>query len=189
MNLSTTLKYKIMKKVLIVFVVFCSFQQVNSQTDTLPETAFAKMYLPVWEEAVAHCLAIAKAMPEASYSYKPTEVSKTFGEQMVHIAASTKLLTQRYVQGMEVKPNTPDASNMSKEEILELLHASFNYTKKTVQTIKQEQLDETCKMYHSGNVVSRAFALFYVQDHMANHRAKSNLYLRINGIEPPEYTW
>ncbi len=178
-----------MKKVLIVFVVFCSFQQVNSQTDTIPGTPFTKMYLPVWEEAAAHCLAIAKAMPEASYSYKPTEVSKTFGEQMVHIAASTKLLTQRYVQGMEVKPNTPDATIMTKKEILALLHGSFNYTKRTVQTIKKERLDELCKMYHSGNMVSRAFALFYVQDHMANHRAKANLYLRMNSIEPPAYTW
>jgi hypothetical protein len=53
----------------------------------------------------------------------------------------------------------------------------------------QEQLDETCVMYHSGNTVSRAFAFFYVQDHMANHRAKSNLYIRMNNIKPPEYTW
>ena len=48
---------------------------------------------------------------------------------------------------------------------------------------------KTTVMYHSGNTVSRAFALFYVQDHMANHRAKANLYLRMNNIQPPEYTW
>ncbi len=108
---------------------------------------------------------------------------------MVHIAAASKLLTQRYVQGMEVEPNTPDASKMDKAAILKLLQSSFNYTKEIVQTINQKQLDETCKMYHSGNTVSRAFALFYVQDHIANHRAKANLYLRINGVEPPEYTW
>ena len=178
-----------MKKVLTVFVIFCSFQLVISQNDTIPRTAFTKMYLPVWVEASAHCLDVAEAMPENLYSYKPTEISKTFAEQMVHIAAASKLLTQRYVQGMEVKPNTPDASKMSKEEVLELLKHSFNYTKGVVQAIEQKQLDETCKMYHSGNTVSRAFALFYVQDHMANHRSKSNLYLRMNGIEPPEYTW
>lgn len=176
-------------KVLIILTAFCSLQQVISQTESVPKTEFTKMYMPVWEEAAAHCLEVAKAMPEQLYSYKPTEVSKSFAEQMVHIATSTKLLTQRYVQGMEVKPNTPDASNKSKEEILELLQASFSYTKEIVLTMQQEQLDETCEMYHSGNTVSRAFALFYVQDHMANHRAKSNLYLRMNGIEPPEYTW
>ena len=58
-----------------------------------------------------------------------------------------------------------------------------------VHTIEQKQLDEMCIMYHSQNEVSRAFALFYVQDHLANHRAKANLYVRMNGIEPPTYTW
>lgn len=178
-----------MKKVLTILIVFCSLQQVISQTDTIPKTDFTRMYLPVWKEAVQHCLEVAKAMPAELYSYKPTEISKTFGEQMVHIAASTKLLTQRYVEGIDVKPNTPDASQMNKQEILELLHEMFAYTTGVVQSINQDKLNEICKMYHSGNIVSRAFALFYVQDHMANHRAKSNLYLRMNDIDPPEYTW
>lgn len=147
------------------------------------------MYLPVWEEAVAHCLEVAEAMPEENYGYQPTKVSKTFAEQMVHIAAATKLLTQRYVQGQEVKPNTPDASQMSKQEIISYLKQMFRYTTKVILEIEQTQLNETCVMYHSGTTVSRAFALFYVQDHMANHRAKANLYIRINGFEPPEYTW
>jgi len=154
-----------------------------------PKTPFTKMYLPVWLEARDHCLDVARAMPEELYSYKPTEVSKTFGEQMVHIAHTVELLTQRYVQGMEVTPNTPDASKMTKAEILDLLEKGFAYTTQVIYEIDQAQLDETCVMYHSGNTVSRAFALFYVQDHMANHRAKANLYIRMNGIQPPEYTW
>lgn len=169
--------------------LYLVFAFSNAQTDTIPKTSFTKMYLPVWQEAVDHCMDIANVMPEKYYSYRPTDVSKTFAEQMVHIATSTKLLTQRYVQGMDVKPNTPDTSKMSKAAILELLQTNFDYTKMVIQTIEQQQLDETCKMYHSGNTVSRAFALFYVQDHMANHRAKSNLYIRMSGIEPPEYTW
>jgi len=90
---------------------------------------------------------------------------------------------------MEVKPNVPDASKMTKADIIDLLETGFAYTTNVIYTIEQKQLDETCVMYHSGNTVSRAFALFYVQDHMANHRAKANLYLRMNTIEPPEYTW
>jgi uncharacterized damage-inducible protein DinB len=78
---------------------------------------------------------------------------------------------------------------MTKAEILALLEKGLAYTTNVIYTIEQEQLDELCVMYHSGNTVSRAFAFFYVQDHMTNHRAKANLYLRMNQIEPPEYTW
>jgi uncharacterized damage-inducible protein DinB len=160
-----------------------------SQTEKTPKTDFTKMYLPVWLEAREHCLDIANAMPENLYSYKPTEVSKTFAEQMVHIAHTVELLTQRYVQGMEVEPNTPDASIMTKAEIIKLLENGFDYTTNVIYNIEQEKLDETCVMYHSENTVSRALAFIYVQDHMANHRAKANLYIRMNNIKPPAYTW
>lgn len=177
-----------MKSTIVSIIAVFSFSLAVAQEPT-PKTDFTTMYLPVWLEAAEHCMDVAKAMPEKLYSYKPTEVSKTFAEQMIHIGYTAELLTKRYVQGMEVKPNTPDASKMTKAEIITLLQKGFDYVTKVVQTIEQEQLDETCKMYHSRNTVSRAFALFYVQDHMANHRAKSNLYLRMNEVEPPEYTW
>ncbi len=159
------------------------------QADKTPKTDFGKMYLPVWLTAVEHCLEVARAMPESQYAYKPAEVSKTFAEQMVHIGYTVELLTRRYVQGMEVKPNAPVASQMTKAEIIDLLQGGFDYVTEVIYSIDQAKLDESCVMYHSGNTVSRAFAFFYVQDHMNNHRAKANLYIRMNDIAPPEYTW
>jgi len=161
----------------------------NAQHSETPQTDFTKMYLPVWLEARMHCLQVANAMPAELYSYKPTAVSKTFAEQMVHIAYTVELLTQRYVLGMEVKASGPDASKMDKAEIIKMLEDGFDYVTTVIKTVEQTQLDETCVMYHSGNTVSRALAFVYVQDHMANHRAKANLYVRMNNIEPPEYTW
>ena len=178
-----------MKKIVLLLVTFLTAAPLQMSAQQEPRTPFTKMYLPVWLEARDHCMDVARAMPEELYSYKPTEVSKTFGEQMVHIAHTVELLTKRYVQGMEVTPNTPDASKMTKAQILDLLEQGFAYTTQVIYEIQQPQLDQTCVMYHSGNTVSRAFALFYVQDHMANHRAKANLYIRMNGIQPPEYTW
>lgn len=178
-----------MKKVLPLICLIFWANLSFAQESTTPKTAFTKMYLPVWLEARDHCLDVARAMPADKYSYKPTDVSKTFGEQMVHIAHTIVLLTDRYVLGKDVKPNTPDATKMSKEEIIALLEEGFDYVTNVINTIEQEKLDETCVMYHSGNTVSRAFAFFYVQDHLTNHRAKANLYIRMNNIKPPEYTW
>ena len=173
--------------ILIIFSVLvttCYGQEKKS-----PKTPFTEMYLAVWQTATAHCLDVARAMPEELYTYKPTDVSKTFAEQMVHIGYTAELLTKRYVQGMEVKPDAPDASKMTRAEIIDLMEKGFAYVTQVIYEVDQEQLDETCVMYHSGNTVSRAFAFFYVQDHMNNHRAKANLYIRMNDIKPPEYTW
>ena len=177
-----------MKNFLVLPFLLLSFV-IQAQTGAVPKTDFTKMYLPVWLEAKSHCLAVAEAMPEELYAYRPTPVSKSFAEQMVHIGYTIELLTKRYVQGMEVTPNAPDAAKMTKAEIIALVQNGFDYTTAVIHTIEQDQLDETCVMYHSGNTVSRAFAFFYVQDHMTNHRAKANLYLRMNDIAPPEYTW
>lgn len=176
-------------KFLFLFLILICLSNAGHGQSGEPVTEFGKMYLPVWLEAKRHCLDVAKAMPENLYSYKPTDVSKTFAEQMVHIAYTIPLLCKRYVQGMDVKNNPPDASKLSKEEIIAMLNGGFDYVIGVIHTIPQSTLDETCKMYHSGNTVSRAFAFFYVQDHMANHRSKANLYIRMNGIQPPEYTW
>jgi len=178
-----------MKTSVLNIVLFLIAIVVNGQTVPEPKTDFAKMYLPVWIEAKAHCLAVAEAMPEDKYNYTPNKESKTFAEQMVHIGYTIELLTKRYVQGMDVVPNSPDASTMTKAEIKTLLTRGFDYTIQVISTIEEEKLAETCTMYHSGNTVSRAFALFYVQDHVTNHRAKANLYVRMNGITPPAYTW
>ena len=173
--------------VLIIFSVLAT--TCYGQEKKSPKTPFTEMYLDVWQTATAHCLDVARAMPEDLYMYKPTDISKTFGEQMVHIGYTVELLTKRYVQGMEVKPDTPDASKMTKAEIIDLMEKGFAYVTQVIYEVDQKQLDQTCVMYHSGNTVSRAFAFFYVQDHMNNHRAKANLYIRMNDIKPPEYTW
>ncbi len=177
-----------MKQLFLIVTVLWACQ-VSGQSEKKPKTAFGEMYLPVWLEAKAHCLEVAQAMPDSLYTYRPTAKSKSFAEQMVHIGYTIELLTKRYVQGLDVVPSTPDASKMTKYAILELLEKGFDYTSEIIRKISDEQLQETCKMYHSGNTVSRAFALFYVQDHLTNHRAKANLYLRMNAIDPPSYTW
>ncbi len=178
-----------MRNLLLATAIVLVVLPILGQSERIPKTPFTKMYADVWHTATEHCMDVAKAMPEDLYSYKPTEVSKTFAEQMVHIGYTAELLTKRYVQGMEVTPNAPDASGMTKAEVIALMEKGFEYVSGVIYSIEQEQLDETCVMYHSGNTVSRAFALFYVQDHMNNHRAKANLYIRMNNIQPPEYTW
>ncbi|MET1260056.1 DinB family protein [Flagellimonas sp. DF-77] len=174
-------------KAFVLFALCCTFCSWGQ--DAEPQTDFTRMYLPVWQEARRHCLEVAEAMPEEDYGFRPTEVSKTFAEQLVHIGYTIELLTQRYVEGMTVVPNAPDASTMTKAEIIALLERGFAYTENVIRTVDEDQLNERCVMYHSGNTVSRAFALFYVQDHLTNHRAKANLYLRMKGIDPPAYTW
>ena len=83
-----------MKKLVVSCVIVLIFIPILALGQS-PKTEFTRMYLPVWEEARNHCLEVAKSMPEEKYTSKPTELSKTFAEQMVHIAYTIPLLTKR----------------------------------------------------------------------------------------------
>jgi len=52
-----------MKKVFTILFAICFIQLNTAQTDETPKTEFTKMYLPVWQEAIEHCIDVAKAMP------------------------------------------------------------------------------------------------------------------------------
>jgi len=54
--------------------------------------------------------------------------------------------------------------------------------------MSDEQLTESIKSF-SGNDMTRMEGLLLVHDHLTNHKAKANLYVRISGNEPPAYRY
>ena len=140
-----------MKRLIFSVIIFSLSFSLSAQKAGKPKTDFTKMYLPVWLEAKAHCLAVARAMPADKYDFKPTDVSKSFAEQMVHIGYTVELLTKRYVEGLEVVAKTPDASTMTKEEIIALVYRS-NTTSK--DNGSQHDSLPNCKNDDRGNFVS-----------------------------------
>ena len=89
--------------------------------------------------------------------------------------------------------DNPYSSNVLRNYTLGILTLvyTFNFIDRQLLSILQESIKVDLSLSDSqlGLLTGFAFAMFYVQDHMSNHRAKSNLYVRMNGVEPPEYTW
>ena len=156
-----------------------------------PETAvkpFAEGYLPIWKNAITSTLQVAEAMPADKYDYKPTEESKTFASQMIHIGYSSKVMTQMFLKGEKVEFNEPDASNMSKEEIIAFLEENLGQVAEIIQSMPAEAWEEEVKTF-GGNMMPKSQAMIFIQDHLTNHRAKANLYIRMNDIKPPSYMY
>lgn len=146
--------------------------------------SFSDSYLPIWMSAKDQAIAIAKAMPGDKYNYKPTEVSKTFGEQMTHIAYTSLWVTEMFIKGEQKPYDEPKASEMTKDEIIALLEKNFDATAEIIKATSD--WDAMTKSF-AGNEFTKMQAMNSVQDHLTNHRAKANLYVRMNGIDPPKY--
>jgi uncharacterized damage-inducible protein DinB len=126
-------------------------------------------------------IAVAQAMPAEKYGFRPHPESMTFGELMSHIAATN----YQFCAGL--KDSEPPAlpSPSEKDAIVKFLGDSFAYCATVIPSLTEEQIS---KPHNSpdGRLPGREVLLaMYV--HVAHHRGQAEIYLRVNGIKPPNY--
>jgi uncharacterized damage-inducible protein DinB len=126
-------------------------------------------------------VAVAEAMPEEQYSFKPHPESMTFGELMFHIATTNF----QFCAGLnDTAPAAPPAVK-GKSDVLKFLSDSFEYCSRVIPALTAEQL-EAVHSSPDGELPGREILLaMYV--HVAHHRGQAEIYLRDIGIKPPPY--
>ena len=145
-----------------------------------------------WEISKQFTIEVANAMPAELYSFKPNPEEMTFGEQINHIALSNAF---RFNQITGVKtPFLVDLKNppaADKATALKMLEQSFDYVLAVLPKITNEQLKRTWHIPSwkaRQDPDGRAMVLnMFV--HTAHHRAQCEVYLRVKGIKPPDYTF
>jgi uncharacterized damage-inducible protein DinB len=145
-----------------------------------------------WQISKQFTLDVAAAMPADLYRYKPSPEEMTFGEQMIHIAVSNVF---RFHQITGIEPpfpldlSKPPASD--RETALRLLNLSFDYVIDALPKITPDQLKRT---WHIPSWKGRPdpdgrAMILNMFVHTAHHRAQCDVYLRLQGIKPPDYTF
>ncbi|MEC7754089.1 MULTISPECIES: DinB family protein [Roseivirga] len=147
---------------------------------------FSQQQTKVWELAKARTLAVAKAMPEDKYSYTPTTGVKSFGQQMTHMANSLLSMNTRFILMKSYSGVEQNAATMSKQQIIDALTAAFDEVITTLNGMTDSELLTQGKS-HGAFPLTKWQSFLFMRDHITNHRAKAVLYLRLNGITPPEY--
>ncbi|HEX7959748.1 MAG TPA: DinB family protein, partial [Terriglobales bacterium] len=145
-----------------------------------------------WTISKQFTLDVANAMPAEFYSFKPNPEERTFGEQMVHIAGGNVF---RFQQITGIKPpfnfDPAKAGPTDKASIMKMLDQSFDYVISVLPQITPEQLRRT---WHIPSWKGRTdpdgrAMIMNMFVHTAHHRAQCEVYLRVKGIKPPDYTF
>jgi len=131
----------------------------------------------------------AKAMPESSYSFAPTngefKSARTFAEQVKHLAAAN------YQLGAAALGEDPPAGTQNesapapirtKAEIAEYLRGSFACLHRAAAAINEKNMNEPIAAKGSR---TRMWLLIDAVAHSSNHYGQMVEYLRMNGIVPP----
>ena len=121
-----------------------------------------------------YTLAVAEAMPEKSYTFKPVDPIFNFNELMNHIAYGIVWWNENYIQENKTDWNPPAVTG-SKKQAIENLNTAYDALRKTLQ---------------SKDLNDNAVHGFYTtMDHITHHRGQAVTYLRCQNIAPPDYTY
>ena len=176
----------------IALLVPCSSGQTAAPPAKLESLLTTEEFVQDWKISKQFTLDVANAMPAEFYSFKPNADEMSFGEQMAHIAISNVF---RFNQITGAK--TPFAVDLSKPpvtdkaSVMAMLGQSFDYVIAVLPHITPEQLK---RKWHLETWKGRTdpdgrAMLINILVHTAHHRAQCEVYLRVKGIKPPDYTF
>jgi uncharacterized damage-inducible protein DinB len=166
-----------MKKYLIIAVLLLS-NSIFAQVEVV------STFIEKWDNSKDYLVAVAEAMPEDKYDYKPAEREMSFREQLFHIQdnmnwlGTTHFSGEKYVKKEAVK-------GLSKAQIIQEIKASFDKAKAFVQNTNDIELSQKVDFFAGPK--SKLQILNLMQDHVTHHRAQILVYLNLNGIQPPKY--
>jgi uncharacterized damage-inducible protein DinB len=144
-----------------------------------------------WQISKRFTLAVAQAMPAASYDFKATPEEMTFGEQMMHLTSSLFATFYRMSGVRPVYDALPKL--VTKEVVVDWIDKSFDYVIQVLPKLTDQQLSETRFPVNfdgrPGPNINGRDMMMNMFIHVAHHRAQCEVYLRLKGITPPIYTF
>jgi uncharacterized damage-inducible protein DinB len=135
-----------------------------------------------WAGQKTLLVALANALPEDKYGFKPTPAQRTFGEHVLHIAQINVMLTKA-LGGKTPEP----AINMkatTKADMIKAMSDSFDYGAKVIGEFNNTSIQETIQAPFMGPS-TRARVMFFLNGHTQDTYGQMVVYLRLNGVTPP----
>ena len=162
---------------------------VSAQNPPTPAASVAGSVNEIWAYVERSFIALADAMPEDKWTFKPTQGAfanvRTFAEQVKHVACGNEAWAKK-LRG-EKPPGRCDLGGpnpaKTKAEIMAYLKESFQMMDAGIAaTDSSNQLAPLHGPYGGDN---RLAVIEYALWHATDHYGQLVVYLRMNGIVPP----
>jgi len=157
----------------------------NSFPYPITTSTVTESFLPTWERAKDYTLEFAEAMPADKYSFKPVPEVFSFAEQLLHIAQATTWICTSYISNDTPPRMNFQAEGQSKEDVIKVVTEMFDFVAGALAKVTDEQAEENVETF--AGQMKRKQALLLMRDHVTHHRGQMVVYVRLNGIVPPEY--
>lgn len=143
----------------------------------------------IWKSIASDFLALAEAMPEDKWSFKPTQgaftEARTFAEQVKHVACANEAWAKKVKQ--EKQPEHCDVGGpnpaKTKTELIAYLRASVTEMDDAIASTNiGNSMEPIGGKYWGDNRLSSLTAAVW---HISDHYGQLVVYARMNGVVPP----
>jgi uncharacterized damage-inducible protein DinB len=157
----------------------------------VPEVpAAADLIFPL-SDLESKLVALAKAVPEDKYGWRPGPGVRSFGEVLLHVAYDNRLLLD--VATGDPKPDAlkkqiaenekNEKQAIGKDAIVKMLAESFAPVRKSLEEARAGVLARDVQFF--GHPTTQRGALTILEVHIAEHTGQAIAYARMIGVVPP----
>lgn len=153
-----------------------------AQQDTAAPEGFVGEFLTAESSVASRLVALAEAIPENRYGWRPAEGVRSISEVFMHVAQVN--FSSAQAAGAPLPEGLPeDLSKVtSKAQVVSLLQGSFDLTQAVGQGMKS--VDVSKPLPSTGSFSLRA-AMMLLNNHRAEHLGQLIAYARSVGTVPP----
>ena len=141
-----------------------------------------------WERAKAYTVDYLNTMPADKYSFKAVDSIRSFAQQMLHLAQGNIFLmsnTTDQTQPSFMKSDlehSPTAQN--KDSVMYYVTTSYDFCINAVKNSDVNKWGEKKKLFKYEE--TKLALMMKTFEHQTHHRGQTTIYIRLQGIKPPE---
>jgi uncharacterized damage-inducible protein DinB len=168
---------------LLFLSVFC----LRTTAQAISGDEIKTQFVTDWERAKSYTLDYLNTMPADKYSAKPVDSIRSFAQQMLHLSAGVVGListaTGEKIGSFPGRGLENSATAQSKDSVVYYVTKSYDFAIESVKKLDPNKLGEL--VGQAPRQVTRFAWLLKAFEHQTHHRGQTTIYIRLQGIRPP----
>jgi uncharacterized damage-inducible protein DinB len=171
----------------LAFLLLMTGAAGTASAQTLTGEDIKTQFVNDWERAKAYTLDYLNAMPADKYSAKPVDSIRSFSQQMLHLASGNVGLittaTGEKITGFPGRGLESSATAQTKDSVVYYVTKSYDFAIESVKKLDPNKLGELTGQ--APRQITRFAWLLKAFEHQTHHRGQTTIYIRLQGIRPP----
>jgi uncharacterized damage-inducible protein DinB len=177
----------------IAKLVFCLFLStvvfsLESRSQALSAEGVKAQMVKDWERAKAYTIDYLNTMPADKYSFKAVDSIRSFAQQMLHLATGNVFLMSTATDQKPLSFVQSDVEHSStaqqKDSVMYYVITSYDYCISAIQASDLNKWGEKKKLHTFEE--TRWALMMKAYEHQTHHRGQATIYIRLQGIRPPQ---